>query len=98
LPVGLTVEVNRDAVGIGGSSADVYSGCQISKLTFKQSMEDALNITAEVIGKDGVFDVLSTPSFVIPPGIFDWEVFTCELDSGGGYAFHRYFRIRANDR
>lgn len=84
LPVGLTVEVNRDAAAIGGDSGDIFAGCQISKLTFKQSAEDFLQLSVELLGQSGAFDTPSTPSFPSFFG-FDWEGFTFSIDDGGGY-------------
>lgn len=84
LPVGLSIEVNRDSVAIGTATSDLYSGCQISKLTLKQAVEDALLLSAEIIGKDSSTPSVSTPTF---PAIslFDWEGFVLSLDTGGGF-------------
>ena len=85
LPTGMSIEANRDSAAIGGSSSDLYVGCQVSKATFKQTAEDFLNLSLELLGKDGSFVAVSTPTFASFLG-FDWEGFTFSLDTGFGYA------------
>ena len=54
LPTGLTLNVNRDAANIGGSSAFQYSGCKIAKLTIGQEMELPMSLECEVLGRTRV--------------------------------------------
>lgn len=75
LPVGLSLEVNRDSANIGGSSSFLYEGCQISKWTLKQEPEDFLMLECEVIGEDGSLVAVSTPTFATWDGIH-WGDFT----------------------
>lgn len=63
LPTGLSFHVNRDAANVGTGSAFKYMGCNISKLTLTQKMEEPLEITCDIIGQDwGVLNV-ETPTF-----------------------------------
>lgn len=69
LPVGLTMEVCRDTVAIGGSSAFLYEGCQIDKLTLSQGFEDILMAECEIIGEDFSFVAATATSFTAFNGI-----------------------------
>lgn len=81
LPVGLTVEVNRDASNIGGSSAFVYDGCQINKLTLKHEAGDFLKATWDFVGEgDMALGTISTPTFATFTG-FDWPDFALSINS-----------------
>jgi hypothetical protein len=81
LPAGLTIEVVRDAAAIGGSSAFLYEGCQISKLTLKQGIEDFLMVEAEVIGEDFSLVAATATSFTTFNGI-DWSMLTTSTLNG----------------
>jgi len=80
LPTGLTFHINRDALNIGGSSAFQYVGCQINKLTIKQSLEDMLMCTADVLGRDWSNVAVATPTFPTFKQI-DWEMPIFQIDS-----------------
>jgi hypothetical protein len=58
---GLTFHVNPDAANVG--TAFQYEGCQIEKVTFKQSMEDFMEFSLEVQGEDEQEVAVATPSF-----------------------------------
>jgi hypothetical protein len=63
LPTGLSFHVNRDAANVGTGSAFKYMGCNISKLSLMQKMEEPLEISVDIIGQDwGVLNV-ETPTF-----------------------------------
>jgi Phage tail tube protein len=51
LPVGLTLQINRDSGNIGGSTAFEYSGCQVDKLTLTQEMGGTLDAEFEIVGR-----------------------------------------------
>jgi hypothetical protein len=72
LPVGLSFVVNRDAAAISGTSCFRYTGCQVTKLGFSQSVENFLEVTAELEGQDEEFIALPTPTYPAFKGI-DWE-------------------------
>lgn len=63
LPAGLTLYGNHDADNIGGSSAYQFRGCQISKLTLKQSVEAWLMAEMEIMGADRTLVAKPTPTF-----------------------------------
>ena len=73
LPTGLTLHVNRDAASVGAGSAFQYSGCQISKLTLKQAVEDLLTAEIDFLGGDWLNVAVATPTF---PTFYqiDWEM------------------------
>lgn len=71
LPTGLTIYVNRDGANIGANSAFQYEGCQIAKLTFKQSIEDFLTVEAEIVGEDWTNVAVVSPTFPTFIGV-DW--------------------------
>lgn len=72
LPTGLTVEINRDAAAIGGSSSFQYAGCQIDSLTIRQDVEAIAEIEVSFLGSDFANIAVSTPTF---PTFYqvDWE-------------------------
>lgn len=72
LPTGLTFHVNRDAAALGAGTAWRYEGCQISKLTIAQKVEDMLTMTPEILGEDWANLAVATPTFPTG-GIFDWS-------------------------
>lgn len=80
LPVGLTLEVNRDSAAIGGSSAFLYEGCQISKLTLSQQMDDFLMCEISVLGEDWSLAALTSASFNAINGV-DYTMPTVSLNS-----------------
>lgn len=75
LPVGLTLQVNRDAANIGGSSAFQYSGCQINKLTLSQKVEEFLMLQCDILGQDWLNIAANNPTFPVFHGA-DWEMVT----------------------
>lgn len=81
LPVGLTIEVDRDTAAIGGSSAFLYEGCQINKLTLSQAFEDFLMVEAEIIGEDFSLVAATASSFTTFNGI-DYSMMTSPLLNG----------------
>jgi hypothetical protein len=82
LPTGLTVQVNRDAAAIGGSSMSVYEGCQISKLTISQGKEDFAMMAVDLIGEDLSLAAIATPTFTSFVGV-DWtQITTASLNAG----------------
>lgn len=72
LPVGLTVECPRDDVAISGDGAFVYDGCQISKLTLSQAVEDILMAEVEVVGRDRTLASATAATFPTFNAI-DWS-------------------------
>lgn len=60
LPVGLTFYVCRD---IAVYDAWSYKGCQISKLTIRQAVEEIAEIEVEVVAKDAEVVTESTPTY-----------------------------------
>lgn len=81
LPVGLSLEINRDASSIGGSSSFLYDGCQINKLTLKHSPEDFLMMSLDIVGEgDSSLVSVSTPSFATFVG-WDWDGFAATINS-----------------
>lgn len=81
LPVGMTLEVNRDSSNIAANSSFVYDGCQISKLTLKHAVGDFLKATWDFVGEgDATNATVSTPTFATFLG-FDWPDFTCGINS-----------------
>lgn len=81
LPVGLSVEVNRDASNIASNSSFLYDGCQISKMTLKHAVGDFLMATWDLIGEGDASNVaVTSPTFATFLG-FDWPDFTCTVNS-----------------
>lgn len=80
LPTGLTVEVNRDATNIGGSSSFNYPGCNIGKLSLKHSPGEFLKGTISLVGQ-GLETLVapSSASFATFAG-FDWGEFSVTVD------------------
>lgn len=84
LPVGLTLQVNRDAGQIGGNSSYQYSGCQVQKLTLTQEPEEYLVAEVDVVGKDEALIAVTSPTFgtFFP---FHWASpgtgFSCSINS-----------------
>ena len=60
LPVGLTFYVSRD---VGVYDPWSYLGCQISKLTIRQAVEEIAEIEVEVVAKNGVTVAESAPTY-----------------------------------
>lgn len=81
LPTGLTIEVDRDTVAIGGTSAFLYEGCQINKITFAQAFEDFLTCECEVIGEDFSMVTQTATAFTAFNGI-DYSMMTSPLLNG----------------
>ena len=52
ISTGLTVVVNRDAAAIGTGSMFRYVGCQVSKFTLGQKVDEPLTAEVELIGRD----------------------------------------------
>jgi hypothetical protein len=67
----IAVEVNR-----GFTSNFLYTGCKVNKLTLSQPVEDFMEVTAELIGKDEAFCSASTPTFYDPFNGIDWTMAT----------------------
>ncbi len=63
LPVGLTVECPRDDTAVTGDSAFLYDGCQISKLTLSQAVEDILMCEVELVGRDRTLVAATSATF-----------------------------------
>lgn len=63
LPTGISLHINRDSASVGGSSAFKYEGCQITKLTLTQKMEENLRCRVEVLGEDWDNIAVATPTF-----------------------------------
>lgn len=81
IPTGLTIQVDRDTSGVGGSSAYKFAGCQISALNFSQSMEEELQISAEIMGKTVTNVAAATPSY--PSATYaDWTAVTAVTFDG----------------
>jgi hypothetical protein len=76
---GLTFNVCRDPA-IAASSGFAYAGCQISKLTLKQAIEDFLIANIEVVGKTQSFIANETATYPTFSG-FDWEGFALTVNS-----------------
>lgn len=72
LPVGLSVVANRDATGIGGTSCFKYAGCQLSKMTLSQGLENFLEAGFELEGQEETLVSKPTPTFPTFYGI-DYE-------------------------
>jgi hypothetical protein len=94
LPVGLSFHVNRDSASLTGSSAFKYFGCQISKLSFSQGVDDLLEVALDIAGQDWGNLAVETPTFpadtffdyaglVVNVGGSPWVVkgFDLELDN-----------------
>jgi hypothetical protein len=81
LPVGLSVEVNRAAALIGGSSSFLYEGCQIAKWSLKQSAEEFLMFSADIVGEDSSNVAASSPTFATWDGAHWGEVNNISLNS-----------------
>ena len=63
LPVGLTLQINRDSGNISGSTAFEYSGCQIDKLTLSQEMGGTLDAEFEIVGRTMANVALTSVTF-----------------------------------
>ncbi len=63
LPTGLTVVQNPDATGLGLTACEQFSGCQISKCTLSQSLENFLELSFDFEGKDKALIAKPTPTF-----------------------------------
>lgn len=63
LPTGMSIIANHDSDNIGGSSCFRYTGCQVNKLTLKQSIENFLMMDVDVIGANRALIVKPTPTF-----------------------------------
>ena len=63
VPVGLTLNINRDAAATGAGTCYKYSGCHISKLTLSQKVEEWLMMEAEFLGVAQTQFTVPTPSF-----------------------------------
>ena len=81
LPVGLSIEVDRDTVAIGGSSAYLYTGCNINKLTLSQVFEDFLMCECEIVGQDSSLVAQTATAFTTFAGI-DYSMMTSPLLNG----------------
>lgn len=79
LPTGLSIVSNRDAAGIGGTSCFRYLGCQINKLTLKQSADEFLMMTVDFLGRDREFIAAPSPSFPTFDGIA-WDELVVDVD------------------
>jgi len=75
LPTGLTLHISRDAAAVGVGSAFEYDGCQITKMTLTQSIEDLLMVDFEFIGQDFRNVNIDTPTY---PTFYqiDWSQFS----------------------
>lgn len=79
LPTGLTLVVNRDAAALGSGTAFQYSGCQITKATFRQAPEQLLEAEFEFLGSGWANIAVPTPTFVTFQPI-DWtQLVVCDL-------------------
>lgn len=63
LPVGLTIEVNRDDAAVSGNRSFQYSGCKINKLSLSQEMDRPLMVEVEIIGKDMALKAAASVSY-----------------------------------
>ena len=83
LPVGLSIEVNRDSSGLGGGSTSfLYEGCQITKFTLSQAVEDLLTCQCDIVGED--FSLVSATSASFPTfSALDWSMLTGTANSAG---------------
>lgn len=81
LPTGLSIQVNRDTATITGNASFRYTGCQISKLTLTQAMEEFCEVTVDVVGTDLSLVSAASPSYAAD-NYADWENnTTIELNS-----------------
>ncbi len=80
LPVGLSVQVDRDTAGVGGSSAYKFAGAQVQSLTIKQGMEEEAQIGCELLAKTVTNVAAASPSY--PSAVYaDWlDVSTVTFD------------------
>jgi hypothetical protein len=78
ITTGLTLHCNRDAAAIG--NAFQYTGCQVSKLTLKQEIEDELMCSLEYLGQQEALVSVATPTFATFIG-FDWTHFSATINS-----------------
>jgi len=84
LPTGLTIQVDRDSAGVGGSSAFRYAGCQISSFTMSQSMEEEAQISCDILGKVVTNESAATPSY--PAAAYaDWTGVTASSLDGNAF-------------
>lgn len=74
LPTGLTLHISRDAAAVGVGSAFEYDGCQVTKMTISQSIEDLCMIDFEFIGQDFRNVNIDTPTYPTFHQI-DWTQF-----------------------
>lgn len=63
LPTGLTIHISRDAAAVGTGSAFEYDGCQITKMTITQNVEELCMVDFEFLGQDFRNVNIDTPSF-----------------------------------
>lgn len=63
LPVGMSLVANHDADALGGTSCFRYTGCQINKLTIKQSIENWLMMDLDILGANRALIAKPTPTF-----------------------------------
>lgn len=76
IPVGLSLYVDRDI------NAYAYAGCQISSLTLTQEVENTLNMSVEVKGKEETKVNDSTVTITAPKYIV-WEDFSNTVSASG---------------
>lgn len=72
LPTGLSIQVNRDTAAITGNASFRYTGCQITKLTLTQAMEDFCECTVDIVGEDLALTSAASPSYATD-NYADWE-------------------------
>lgn len=82
-PTGLTVLVNRDAAGIGGSTMFQYDGCHVSKLSLSQDIDEPLMITASMIGSEVASVALQAATFPTFDPIDYGQMTIANYDHGG---------------
>ncbi|MEW6304691.1 MAG: phage tail tube protein [Verrucomicrobiota bacterium] len=63
LPTSFSLEVNRDAAAIGGTSAFRYEGCQIQSLKLSNAVEGWLEADISVLGEDEAMIALPTATY-----------------------------------
>jgi hypothetical protein len=79
LPVGLSLEVNRDAANVGAGSSWLYEGCQIDAMTLSHEPEGFLMASCEFVGEDSSNVTVSTPTFGTFDGI-SWDELAVTVD------------------
>ncbi len=88
LPTGLTIEAFRDSSQFvtEPNKSFQYSGCKIESLTFENSAEDLLRVTASIMGQDEARVAKGSESFssekVIPyhQGVLTWDGTDIEVE------------------